>query len=300
MAQWQASVHYAAGERATAFRLYQEALARTLPEDMRVFWAGWHVWRPRFSVILSGLEEACGDAAAFRAICHCYREEHSFDASASVLQWYLEPSMAATIGGPPRDALDFRSDIAGLVESSGWIWQDPFNDCSWEQDAINGLIIRAVNGRDLFFLNRSAPRLVRSVNGDFVAETICAPALDDRPSSGGLLLWKDEENYLSLNWGRGGRHEICLEGCVGREDMVFGRGRLPAERTFLRLERRGARVDALCSADGDTWWSVGHASFLADDPVQIGLCAIGMIDRTVYPGAYREGTAIRFETFRLW
>ena len=69
---------------------------------------------------------------------------------------------------------------------------------------------------------------------------------------------------------------------------------------ILRLARRGERVDALCSADGETWWSVGHAAFPAEDPVQIGLCAIGMIDRTIYPGAYREGTAIRFESFRMW
>ena len=28
--------------------------------------------------------------------------------------------------------------------------------------------------------------------------------------------------------------------------------------------------------------------------------AIGAIDRTIYPGAHREGTAIRFESFELW
>jgi hypothetical protein len=28
--------------------------------------------------------------------------------------------------------------------------------------------------------------------------------------------------------------------------------------------------------------------------------AIGSIDRTIYRGAYPEGTAIRFESFRLW
>jgi hypothetical protein len=28
--------------------------------------------------------------------------------------------------------------------------------------------------------------------------------------------------------------------------------------------------------------------------------AIGNIDRTIYPGAYPEGTAIRFEAFQAW
>jgi hypothetical protein len=30
------------------------------------------------------------------------------------------------------------------------------------------------------------------------------------------------------------------------------------------------------------------------------LHAIGYIDRTIHPGAYPEGTAIRFESFRIW
>jgi hypothetical protein len=31
-----------------------------------------------------------------------------------------------------------------------------------------------------------------------------------------------------------------------------------------------------------------------------GLHAIGAFDRMIYPGAYPEGTAIRFESFELW
>jgi len=38
----------------------------------------------------------------------------------------------------------------------------------------------------------------------------------------------------------------------------------------------------------------------AEDPLQVGVCAIGNIDRTAYHGAYPEGTAIRFETFQMW
>jgi hypothetical protein len=37
-----------------------------------------------------------------------------------------------------------------------------------------------------------------------------------------------------------------------------------------------------------------------EDPVQIGVYAIGDIDRTIYPGAYPDGTAIRFESFEIW
>jgi hypothetical protein len=39
---------------------------------------------------------------------------------------------------------------------------------------------------------------------------------------------------------------------------------------------------------------------LVDDPVEVGLHAIGMIDRAIYHGAFPEGTAIRFEGFKVW
>jgi regulation of enolase protein 1 (concanavalin A-like superfamily) len=72
------------------------------------------------------------------------------------------------------------------------------------------------------------------------------------------------------------------------------------ESVFLRMERLGNRVNALCSADGKNWFTVGHVEFSVDDPVEVGLHAIGNIDRTIYNGAYPDGTAMRFESFELW
>jgi hypothetical protein len=45
---------------------------------------------------------------------------------------------------------------------------------------------------------------------------------------------------------------------------------------------------------------VSSVPFPGADPVQVGVHAIGNIDRTVYRDAYPDGTAIRFESFRLW
>jgi hypothetical protein len=52
--------------------------------------------------------------------------------------------------------------------------------------------------------------------------------------------------------------------------------------------------------DSQAWFTVGHTQFPVEDPVEVGLHAIGRIDRTIYPGAYPEGTAIRFGSFQLW
>jgi regulation of enolase protein 1 (concanavalin A-like superfamily) len=117
---------------------------------------------------------------------------------------------------------------------------------------------------------------------------------------GGILLWKDKENFLRLDRGTRGPHEVSLQGCLGNQDVIIGRGRLPAERMILRLERQGSRVNALCSADGQSWFTVGYAEFPVEDPLEVGLHAIGAIDRTIYAGAYPEGTAIRIISFDLW
>lgn len=92
--------------------------------------------------------------------------------------------------------------------------------------------------------------------------------------------------------------------------MVFGRGLLPpdpvvlsagsAGRVWLRLEWAGGRVHALCSVDGQAWYTAGQAVLPYNVHAQVGMYACGSIDRTIYHGAYPEGTAIRFESFRCW
>ena len=57
---------------------------------------------------------------------------------------------------------------------------------------------------------------------------------------------------------------------------------------------------AFCSADGEQWFTLGHATFPTNCPLQVGLYAIGNADRGVYHGAYPDGTAIHFDSFQLW
>ena len=145
--------------------------------------------------------------------------------------------------------------------------------------------------------------MLRPIQADVAVQTVCVPVSEEKPAIGGMLLWKDRENYLRLDRGAAGEYDVFFGGCLDNQDVIIGRGHLPSVasgRVFLRLERIGNRVDALCSADGENWFTVGHAVFLVEDPVQVGLHAIGNIDRSVYHGAYPDGTAIRFESFRLW
>jgi tetratricopeptide (TPR) repeat protein len=286
----------AGGKQQAALRQFKETmvLAETLPvtESISVPNLIRSPDPPHFAFLLNGLEEAYGDPQAFRETCHLVRREHPDKLDFLLQQWYLE-------------LVDARMNPGRLVQelplqSPDWTWVDLFGDCSYVAD--HGLEIHAVNGRDLWYVNWSAPRFMRMQAGDLTIQAVCSPVSDDRPAIGGLVLWKDEKNYLHLDWGVFGRHAITFMGCVDNKDVAVGRGRLyeEFERVYLRLERVGDRVNALCSADGEQWYTVGHAAFPVRDPVQAGIHAIGTINRTIYHGAYPEGTAIRFESFQMW
>ncbi len=245
--------------------------------------------------VLALLEEACETHADFCALCRPYQEQYlqlRDSRYAQFVQWHLKPvDVEMDPGGQAPDL---------FPQSSDWTWIDPFGDCSYRVQ--DGLEIHAANGRDMWHLNWSAPRWLRRASGDLCVQTVCVPAREDRPTIGGLLLWQDEKNYLRLDRGVFGAHEITLMGCVENEDVVIGRGRLhdASERIYLRLERAGNRAHAFCSVDGEQWYTVGQVTFPAQDRLEAGVHAIGAVDRTIYRGAYSKGTAIRFESFQVW
>ena len=60
------------------------------------------------------------------------------------------------------------------------------------------------------------------------------------------------------------------------------------------------------SGDGNEWYAAGRGELYAKGKrdsrkaVWVGSCAIGAIPWHIYFGAFPEGTAIRFESFRVW
>ena len=275
----------ALGRRTQAQADFAAALGEVSSSDSTLL--RWAISRPTLPGVLAGLEETCAGPDEFRALSQPQRGRHPA-AVTGLEDWALEP--APTLPAPLSPVLAWDDRAAG------WIWLDPYGDCACERVG-QDLVIRAANGRDLYMINTSAPRLTRTMSGDFTAEVLCA-AFDDRPAMGGLLLWLDSRNYLLLERGLGGPAEVRLAGCLANRDLVLGRGRLPARRTWLRLARRGPYVTAYCSADGEAWYTVGRATFPEADPVALGPCVLGAIDRTIYPGTYSAGAAMRFSALR--
>jgi len=192
-------------------------------------------------------------------------------------------------------------DVFGESElEPSWVWVDEFADCSHSMLRAGGLEICSANGRDLYDLNLSAPRLMREMSGDFAVEVTVSPASGEKPQMGGLLVWKDKDNFLRFESGADGQNEMRLHGRIGEKWQFVGRGLLPCDDIHLRLERSGDEFSAYCSTDGDNWLTCGSVILPTEDPIQIGIHAIGMIDRTIYCGAYKEGTATVFRNFRIW
>jgi regulation of enolase protein 1 (concanavalin A-like superfamily) len=141
--------------------------------------------------------------------------------------------------------------------------------------------------------------LQRMVSGAFALQTRCSPGARDRPVVGGLVAWKDERTYLRLDIGSMSPGTVLFGGCIGNRDIAIGRGRIGPDDVRLRLERVGSSVRALCSTDGNTWFSVGEAAFPVDDPLEVGLFADGAIRPELYPRTCFKGSCIRFAVLNL-
>ena len=210
-------------------------------------------------------------------------------------QWYLQPADAGAF-----ENLWYDDGLDSLA--SGWAWEDPFGDCAFETG--DGLVIHAASERSLWLLNLSAPRILRSAPKNVAIQGRCERISESIPAIGGLLMWKDEDNYLLFSWGFWGRQQVLFQGGRDGRDTVIGRGRLydlaDGGDVLLRLERTGDMVRALCSSDGERWFTVGQVAFPVDEPIQVGVCGIGDIERLIYPGAHPDGAAIRFRSFQVW
>jgi len=233
----------------------------------------------------------------FLNFCKDYREKHAEAVKDLPLQqWYLEPAQISNELSSPVFNDDFNKDL-----DPSWTWVDIFNDCHYEITE-NGIEIHAANGRDLYWLNMSAPRFVREITGDFAVQVCVSPATKDKPQIGGLFIWKDDKNYICFERGESDPYGFWFLGYINGKGKMVGRGLLPEESefTYMRLERNGSEISAYCSIDNENWLTCGKLSFPIDDPIQVGIYAIGMIDRTIYCREYREGTAMLFRNFKIW
>ncbi|MGB9596179.1 MAG: hypothetical protein ACPL7B_07840 [Candidatus Poribacteria bacterium] len=247
--------------------------------------------------VARGLEQSYRNLDKFLNFFKDYREKHAESVKALPLQqWYLEPAQINDELSNLVFADNFDKDL-----DPSWTWIDVFNDCHYNVTE-NGLEIHAANGRDLYGLNMSAPRFIREIKDDFAVQVCISPATKDKPEIGGLLILKGDKNYVCFDKGESDPYGFWFFCYINGQMQMVGRGLLPEESdfTYIRSERIGNEISAYVSIDNENWLTCGKLSFPFEDPIQVGIYAIGMIDRTVYCGEYREGTATLFKDFKVW
>ena len=209
-------------------------------------------------------------------------------------QWYLEPK---DLSGQFTQTI-FLDEFNGSVLNPEWQWVNPRDDCSYEFSTESSwLEIRAASGCDLYPENNfDAPCLLQGISGNFAIETKMASAEKDTPTAGGLLVWKDKDNYIRFERGMHGKNEIGLFGNINGEWSYLGRGMLVSDIIYMRIERIGDILSTYCSSDGVNWLTCGEVSFPAGDPIQVGIHAIGYND---WWRGSKADTATRFDYFRV-
>jgi serine/threonine protein kinase len=110
----------------------------------------------------------------------------------------LTPSNTHPIVNPEPDNMpcdSFESTVLGPV----WVWINPLGDASYNLSENPGSLRLKVTGRghDLY-QNHDAPRMMQRVSGDFLASTMVTIIPMYNYQGAGLLLWKDEYNYVRL------------------------------------------------------------------------------------------------------
>jgi RNA polymerase sigma factor (sigma-70 family) len=139
----------------------------------------------------------------------------------------------------------------------------------------------------------NAPRVLREVEGDFIAQVKVSGAFPKGarsavPTRGpfhgaGLLLWQEEKTYVRLeraavpdgewtasyvNWELRHRGEFARVG--SGDDMTL---KDPPAALWLRLERRGAKVHGLVSFDGTNWTALEPIRVALSNKLLVGVVA---------------------------
>jgi class 3 adenylate cyclase/tetratricopeptide (TPR) repeat protein len=245
---------------------------------------------------LSVMEEAfavSGRGEEFISCCEEIRaEKKEILQNLRLTQWYLEPQDSS--GLFTQIAFEDAFDKPNL--SSEWEWVDPDDDSGYSLSSEAGwLELRATSGSNLRKGNLSAPRLLQEISGDFSMEVKMKASPDNLPLVGGILVWVDQNDFIRFEKGMHLENEISLSASIHGEYDCFGRGRLSSDVLYLRLERMGNNFSAYCSGDGENWMTCGEMDFPVEDPIYVGIHAIGDV-------GLRGGdmdTATRFVYFKI-
>jgi DNA-binding SARP family transcriptional activator len=297
------SARESVGQRLTTALMFAAALQGDLVAWMEAFrqslaWGG--PWSVSLVGMLMEIERQCIAMNRVEAFYDLCREAKRAVAAAGlkpeIEHWYLEPV------DPPATPSVWQ--IEERFTSGAWQrrlrWVDPTARSRAEHlSGAGGLQISPAPGANMWpEADLNAPRLLANApGGDWVAQTLVELEPGVLASFGGLLLWQDALHFvrLELQQRRTDQYMIEFAAYLDGEWIIVGRGCWSDEPAWLRLERSGESLRALCSADGERWLTSGSLTLppTVGGPTangeQVGLVAI----------SERVPTFARFEGFWL-
>ena len=159
----------------------------------------------------------------------------------------------------------------------GWQWIDPDerNKPTPHDVKSRVLRIRIPNGKNLYGENLTAPRYVKPITGDFQIETRVKFSPKENYQGAGLLIFKDNNNYLRFErayGGVGGGGEgLRIDVKSGREyNPIITPNDIPTEisEVDLKIVRTGKVFTAYWRSDEESEWREA-GEFISDFPETI-------------------------------
>jgi Trypsin-like peptidase domain/Protein of unknown function (DUF1349) len=184
---------------------------------------------------------------------------------------------------------------------------DPDDDCTFRVDdrGVSLEVPGTIHDLNAEIGQSNAPRIVREVEGDFVAQVkVCGEFQPEAPATregvlpfngAGLRLWFDSDHCLRIERGavrRNGRigalllferHELGRP--VGRNNAFLEEGDV-----YLKLERRGRQVNVYYGTDGEQWAEARPMQIEWPARVNVGLGAVNVASSPL---------SVRFEAFSV-
>ena len=168
---------------------------------------------------------------------------------------------------------------------------DPDGDCKFTPGNRSMTIEVPTTQHDLDSTGKklNAPRVMHEVDGDFILTVRVTGEFKPGPNStslksvpyngAGILVWSDSDNHIRFeraNWVRGGvfSPNIAFLECEGGYPGANHSEGLRNEACYLRMQRKGSRIYAGISSDGNNWRWLKPIDTIWPAKLKVGLTAI--------------------------
>lgn len=243
----------------------------------------------QFGRCLADIDETINSDVDFSAFCERFQTEHPGMADLFSLVWYPEKTEPRSFG-VHEEHHDFSE-----VPTLGFTWVDPGGSGAYTLD--KGLVIKPATVGVAWSQAYESPRFVRETGENVAIQVTISGLGKTQNTCGGILLMKDVEDHLWLANGLFGREDVSFGGIRNSVPVLLGRGRIKSDRKYLRIEKTGAVVKALCSTDGENWIGLGVCQLSDTGYRRVGIAGFG--HSWTFGDGY-DGSSIRFESFDMW